>query len=86
MLGVWGAGMAIVFVGLQTWLLRSAGEATQPASAIYVAIFNAAIGTGALVGGLVSAKLGLSSLPLLAAVAMICGMALVWKLKSPMAI
>ncbi|HDU6291704.1 TPA: MFS transporter [Klebsiella aerogenes] len=86
LLGVWGAGMAIVFVGLQTWLLRSAGEATQPASAIYVAIFNAAIGTGAFVGGLVSAKLGLSSLPLLAAVAMICGMALVWKLKSPMAI
>ncbi|MGR7604452.1 MFS transporter [Klebsiella aerogenes] len=86
LLGVWGAGMAIVFVGLQTWLLRSAGEATQPASAIYVAIFNAAIGTGALVGGLVSAKLGLSSLPLLAAVAMICGMALVWKLKSPKAI
>ncbi|MGG8031513.1 MFS transporter [Klebsiella aerogenes] len=86
LLGVWGAGMAIVFVGLQTWLLRSAGEATQPASAIYVAIFNAAIGTGALVGGLVSAKLGLSSLPLLAAVAMICGMALVWKLKSPSAI
>ncbi|MGR7663531.1 MFS transporter [Klebsiella aerogenes] len=86
LLGVWGAGMAIVFVGLQTWLLRSAGEATQPASAIYVAIFNAAIGTGALVGGLVSAKLDLSSLPLLAAVAMICGMALVWKLKSPRAI
>lgn len=86
LLGVWGAGMAIVFVGLQTWLLRSAGEATQPASAIYVAIFNAAIGTGALVGGLVSATLGLSSLPLLAAVAMICGMALVWKLKSPRAI
>ncbi len=86
LLGVWGAGMAIVFVGLQTWLLRSAGEATQPASAIYVAIFNTAIGTGALVGGLVSAKLGLSSLPLLAAVAMICGMALVWKLKSPKAI
>ncbi|MGR7090761.1 MFS transporter [Klebsiella aerogenes] len=86
LLGVWGAGMAIVFVGLQTWLLRSAGEATQPASAIYVAIFNAAIGTGALVGGLVSAKLGLSSLPLLAAVAMICDMALVWKLKSPRAI
>ena len=86
LLGVWGAGMAIVFVGLQTWLLRSAGEATQPASAIYVAIFNAAIGTGALVGGLVSARFGLSSLPLLAAVAMICGMALVWKLKSPRAI
>ncbi len=51
LLGIWGAGMAIVFVGLQTRLLQSAGEATQPASALYVAIFNAAIGTGALVGG-----------------------------------
>ncbi|EPS4513005.1 MFS transporter [Klebsiella aerogenes] len=86
LLGIWGAGMAIVFVGLQTWLLQSAGEATQPASALYVAIFNAAIGTGALVGGLVSVRFGLSSLALLAAVAMICGMALVWKLKSPRAI
>ncbi len=48
LLALWGAGIAIVFVGLQTWLLRSAGAVAQPASAIYVAIFNAAIGTGRL--------------------------------------
>lgn len=28
LLAIWGAGMAIVFVGLLTWLLRSAGDAT----------------------------------------------------------
>lgn len=75
--------MAIVFVGLQTWLLRSAGKMAQPASAVYVAIFNAAIGTGALVGGLVSTRVGLQTMALLAAVVMVCSMALIWMLKSP---
>lgn len=83
LLAIWGAGMAIVFVGLQTWLLRSAGNAAQPASAVYVAIFNAAIGTGALVGGMVSTKVGLQTMALLAAVVMVCSLALIWMLKSP---
>ncbi len=67
LLALWGAGIAIVFVGLQTWLLRSAGAVAQPASAIYVAIFNAAIGTGALVGGQLIATAGLSGMMWLAA-------------------
>ncbi|ABP60574.1 MFS transporter [Enterobacter sp. 638] len=83
LLAIWGAGMAIVFVGLQTWLLRSAGNAAQPASAVYVAIFNTAIGTGALVGGMVSTKVGLQTMALLAAVVMVCSLALIWMLKSP---
>ncbi|MCI1899659.1 MAG: MFS transporter [Enterobacter sp.] len=83
LLAIWGAGMAIVFVGLQTWLLRSAGKMVQPASAVYVAIFNAAIGTGALVGGQVSTRVGLQTMALLAAVVMVCSMALIWMLKSP---
>lgn len=82
LLAIWGAGIAIVFVGLQTWLLRSAGEAAQPASAVHVAIFNAAIGTGALVGGMVSARFGLQTLALLASLVIICSMALVWMLKN----
>lgn len=83
LLGVWGAGISIVFVGLQTWLLRSAGEAAQPASAIYVAIFNAAIGTGALAGGRVIAAAGLQGMVLLAAVVIIGSMVLVLRLKKP---
>jgi predicted MFS family arabinose efflux permease len=54
----------------------------QPASAVYVAIFNAAIGMGALVGGLVSAKVGLQTMVILAAAVIACGMVLVWMLKS----
>lgn len=83
LLAVWGMGIAIVFVGLQTWLLRSAGDAVQPASAIYVAIFNAAIGTGALAGGQVLAVKGLQGMTVLAAGVIVCSIALVAMLKSP---
>jgi len=65
----WGVGVAIVFVGLQTWILRLAGQAAMPASAIYVAIFNAAIGAGALLGGLVLSMTTLSELMVIAAIA-----------------
>ncbi|MFJ3456078.1 MFS transporter [Scandinavium goeteborgense] len=83
LLAIWGGGIAIVFVGLQTWLLRTAGNAAQPASAIYVAIFNAAIGTGALAGGQVLAVVGLQSMVLLAACVIMCSIAFVSRLQSP---
>lgn len=85
LLALWGAGIAIVFVGLQTWLLRSAGAVAQPASAIYVAIFNAAIGTGALVGGQLIATAGLSGMVWLAAGIMACSTLLIALLKTPSA-
>lgn len=56
---VWGTAIAAIFVALQTWVLRAAGAAAMPASAIYVAIFNAAIGTGALVGAWIYSQAGL---------------------------
>lgn len=83
LLAVWGAAIAVVFVGLQTWLLRSAGDAIQPASGIYVAIFNAAIGTGALAGGQLLTITGAGGMALLAALVMLCSTLLVLRLKSP---
>jgi predicted MFS family arabinose efflux permease len=81
LLAIWGAGIAIVFVGLQTWLLRSTAEATQPASAIYVAIFNAAIGTGALVGGMLLSAVGLKEMVLVASGIILASVVLVIRLK-----
>lgn len=46
----WGLGVAILFVGLQTWIIRLAKDDALPASAIYAAIFNGAVGTGAVLG------------------------------------
>ncbi len=47
LLALWGAGIAIVFVGLQTWLLRSAARSPSGVSHLR-GHFNAAIGTGRL--------------------------------------
>ena len=79
----WGAGVAILFVGLQTWILRLAGQAAMPASAIYVAIFNAAIGAGALLGGIVLSIFTLSGLMVIAAVAIAASLVPVILIKPP---
>ncbi|WP_241649877.1 MFS transporter [Rosenbergiella collisarenosi] len=50
LLSGWGLGIAIVFVGLQTWIIRVAKNDALPASAIYAAIFNGAVGVGAILG------------------------------------
>lgn len=50
LLSGWGLGIAIVFVGLQTWIIRVAKNDALPASAIYAAIFNGAVGFGAILG------------------------------------
>ncbi|MCC3765935.1 MFS transporter [Glycomyces sp. TRM65418] len=49
---VWGLGYGAVPVGLQVWNLRSDPEAPEGISALFVACFQVAIGTGAVVGGL----------------------------------
>ncbi|WP_343682178.1 MFS transporter [Acinetobacter baylyi] len=51
-LALWGVSIATIFVGLQTWVLKQAGDLAGAASAIYVAVFNASIGLGALMGSL----------------------------------
>ena len=50
LVSLWGLCIAMIFVGLQTWVLKQAGDLATAASAIYVAVFNASIGLGALIG------------------------------------
>lgn len=79
----WGIGVAAVFVGFQTWILREAGDAALPASAIYVAVFNAAIGTGALLGSTILALTDLSRLMVVAALALAGSVIPVFALAAP---
>lgn len=79
MLVMWGAAISAIFVGFQTWILRTAGTAAIPASAIYVAIFNAAIGTGAMAGAWV---LNSSGLPTVMVVAALGGVVSIWVVAS----
>lgn len=79
----WGASVAIVFVGFQSWILREAGQAAIPASAIYVSIFNAAIGAGALAGAIILSVTSIKGLMAIAAIAIAGSLIPVLRIKSP---
>lgn len=59
LLAVWGLSYGGVSVGLQTWMIKSAPEAVEAASSLWVAVFNLSIGLGALVGGVIVDTLSL---------------------------
>jgi predicted MFS family arabinose efflux permease len=50
---LWGLAYGGVSVSLQSWMIAAAPRAVEAATALWVAVFNLAIGLGALVGGLV---------------------------------
>lgn len=78
----WGASVAIVFVGFQSWILREAGQAAIPASAIYVSIFNAAIGAGALAGAIILSVTSIKGLMAIAAIAIAGSLIPVLRIKA----
>ncbi|MFE3772341.1 MFS transporter [Streptomyces sp. NPDC059122] len=51
LVAVWGLAYGGVSVGTQTWLMAAAPDAREAVSALFVAVFNAAIAVGALAGG-----------------------------------
>jgi MFS transporter, DHA1 family, L-arabinose/isopropyl-beta-D-thiogalactopyranoside export protein len=57
------ASVSVLVVGLQGWVLELAPEQSDTASALYVAIFNLGIGTGAMAGGAVLQMAGERPVP-----------------------
>lgn len=78
----WGLGVAVLFVAIQAWVIRLAGDAALPASAIYAAIFNGAVGTGALVGAGMLDRWGVGTLCLASAAVMLFSFTLVYRLQA----
>ncbi len=71
LLVIWGAAIATLFAGLQTWVLRVAGLATMAAAAFHTAVLNASIGIGAMIGAWSLNIFGLSGAMLSAGVVVI---------------
>ncbi len=51
LLVIWGVAISALFTGLQTWVLRIAGDHMVPATALHTAVLNSAIGLGVIIGG-----------------------------------
>ncbi|WP_289137208.1 MFS transporter [uncultured Brevibacillus sp.] len=62
LLVVWGAAISVLFIGIQTWVLRTSGKAAIPASAVYTTVFNSSSGVGAILGAFVLNNAGLSAI------------------------
>ncbi|RJL27134.1 MFS transporter [Bailinhaonella thermotolerans] len=75
---VWGLVYGGVSTSLQTWMIRSAPDAVEEASALWVAVFNLAIGLGALAGGTIVDALPLRGVLWLAGVLVLLAGAAVW--------
>ena len=60
-MSIWGAAISLLIVGLQGWILQIAPNNADAASALYVAMFNFGIGSGALLGGIALEANGLHS-------------------------
>ena len=65
---VWGLAYGGVSVAAQSWVLASAPEAREAASALFAGVFNAAIALGALAGGLAADLSGTTAVMWLGAV------------------
>lgn len=86
MLILWGGSISAIFVGFQTWILRTAGAAAMPASAVYVAIFNAAIGSGAMIGAWVLSHSGFAAVMMVGGVGGALSILVVTALGRPAAV
>lgn len=64
---IWGAAIAMLIIGLQSWVIELAPGQAEAASAIYVMTFNIGIGAGAMSGGVWMDRYGAQTLLLVGA-------------------
>ncbi|WP_343949679.1 MFS transporter [Nonomuraea longicatena] len=81
LLVVWGLVYGGVSTSLQTWMMRSAPQAIEEASALWVAVFNLSIGLGALAGGTIVDALPLQGILWLAGVLVLAAGLAVWSAR-----
>ncbi|MER7211059.1 MFS transporter [Streptosporangium sp. NPDC000239] len=81
LLVIWGLVYGGVSTSLQTWMIKAAPQAVEEASALWVAVFNLAIGLGALAGGTVVDALPLRGVLWLAGVLLLAAALAVWSAR-----
>lgn len=85
LLVIWGAAIAALFAGLQTWILRAAGSTVMSAAAIHSAVINSAIGFGAILGARILTVSGVSGVMLAAGMVVIIPLLIILLQAAPQA-
>ncbi len=79
---VWGAGICILTITLQSLILILPSHLTDAASAIYVSMFNIGIGSGALLGGLLTDHISTQSVAWVgSAILLVAAIIVGWPIK-----
>ncbi|NUP19114.1 MAG: MFS transporter [Streptomyces sp.] len=78
----WGLAFGGVSVSLQTWMIKTAPQAVEAASALWVAVFNLSIGLGALTGGIIVDGLDLQAVLWLGGACALAAALAVWSARA----
>ncbi|NBE85263.1 MFS transporter [Micromonospora rubida] len=78
----WGLAFGGVSVSLQTWMIKTAPQAVEAASALWVAVFNLSIGLGALTGGVIVDSLTLQAVLWLGGACALAAALTVWSART----
>ena len=79
---VWGVGYGAVPACSQTWIARSAPNATEAATVLFTSVFQATIGIGALAGGAVVDATSVSTVMVCGSVFAVLGAAVIFGRRS----
>jgi predicted MFS family arabinose efflux permease len=79
---VWGLAYGGVSVSLQTWMIKATPRAVEAASALWVSVFNLAIGLGALTGGVIVDALTLEGVLWLGGACFLMAGLAVWSVRT----
>jgi len=79
---VWGVGYGAVPACSQTWIARSAPNATEAATVLFTSVFQATIGIGALAGGAVVDATSVSTVMVCGSVIAVLGAAVIFGRRS----
>ncbi|WP_051782327.1 MULTISPECIES: MFS transporter [unclassified Streptomyces] len=77
----WGLAFGGVPVGVQTWILTSAADSAEAATALNTSVFNLAIALGALFGGIVANHVSISGVLLTGALLAVPTTVAVWSVR-----
>ncbi|MGV7209884.1 MFS transporter [Oxalobacteraceae bacterium A2-2] len=75
---VWGLGFGMMPISVQTWIFKAAPDAMESGGALFVAIAQISLSSGALAGGLAVDHLGVSSAMLVGGVFALAMAAVIW--------